>query len=209
MNKNDINEVRAYFGFQPLKPVERGDPLLNRLPEKIHGPSVPLPGSILNRASQDLDQDELVGLSATIATVDEPIRRAMKMLNRVREINLSDVVTDKTGGAVLSSGVGALSGRGSAASLALSYINRSAGTTLLTPGEQRLLERDEAAYNIKKDRRGDQDCGALPMYLPHEGITSKSFLGAVQKYLDQGMEYKAAWLAAKANNPVAFRAYSA
>jgi predicted GNAT family acetyltransferase len=47
------------------------------------------------------------------------------------------------------------------------------------------------------------------MYLPHDGIASKIFHDVVQKYLDQGMDYKSAWLAAKANNPVAFRAYSA
>jgi len=103
-------------------------------------------------------------------------------------------------------GRGALSGEGRAALQA--YANRDTGTASLTPGEQRLLERDQSRHDIKISKHSDQDAAAVPLYIPADQI-DKIFHDAVKKYLDQGMDYKSAWLAAKANNPVAFRAYSA
>jgi len=167
---------------------------------KLRGPSTPFhTEQVLNRASGGSDVDD----------GDGPMQRAAEILNRARKINLSAVGADETGATVFSPGVGALSGRGRAASSLQAYANRSTGTTSITPSEQRLLDRDESIHEVKKGRSSDQDAARLPMYLPHDGIASKIFHDVVQKYLDQGMDYKSAWLAAKANNPVAFRAYSA
>jgi len=111
-------------------------------------------------------------------------------------------------GGLASFGPGKGTQTGAGRSALQAYANRAGGTDSLSSSEQRLFDRDEAAHNAEKDRWSDKDAAPLPLYQPHQGIADKVFQDAVQKYLDQGMDYKSGWLAAKAANPIAFRAYS-
>jgi hypothetical protein len=88
-------------------------------------------------------------------------------------------------------------------------ICNSVRASLLKPHETKLLERDKAMHEEKKFHFGDKDCAPVPLHLPDENIVREIFMKAVQVYLDQGMDYKAAWLKAKENNPSAYRHYSA
>jgi hypothetical protein len=91
---------------------------------------------------------------------------------------------------------------------ALSRMNNSAGSGVLTPHEEALLQRDEATHAARLIRFGDKDARPVPLYNPSVEFIRKIFMESVQKYLDQGMSYRAAWLAAKENNPSAFFTYS-
>ncbi len=89
-----------------------------------------------------------------------------------------------------------------------SVSNSARGTTALKPHERELLDKDEAAYNARQFHQGDADCAPMPMTVSSLDQVRKIFMDGVQKYIDKGMSFRAAWLAAKQNNPSAFHHYA-
>jgi hypothetical protein len=85
-------------------------------------------------------------------------------------------------------------------------VRNSSRSTPIKAHEVKAFEAHKAEHELKTFREGDLDCAPIPTTATMDSV-QKNFLDAVQKYLDQGMTFKDAWLEARAKNPSVYFNY--